>query len=754
MEFTEPTGISWLSWIVSFAQPSEDSKKCVAKSKISKLLSRIEVSHILPYFGYLNQCAVLMSSLCKATAKMWEEYFSLILKMEQKDFTGGCQAFAIQRLPAKLQAFRSTAGISRSITTGSQKALVKYYEVIVKAGCDVDIIKLISLLEDIRTNFGLKFNDDVVFSEINIFDKISDGGNRRKVLEIVKETYIKRLVIPNTTFSVEQEVIPLNRVRELRLFKNFIRPDIDFPCQTLKACPNIEILNLEQIQLSKESCDVLIEFINSPNSHLHTLILHPEESNALGIISKISSENLKIIKNCMDKVLTKTELNKSLNVLPFKLLEETKDLEEPEESEHFYSALQRIEFTYSEHYYTRMACFTLNRMQNLRYVHLLKADNKIMKKILFGLLKYLPQCEEIMLESKAYFFTEYPRISFGLTSAENQEKSIGVSLLFRNFGLDDMLYSIQCDHFQVAFDYSFLQMEDYKENQIEINGKEYACLVHLKGIKSIKDANFQEKLLSAEDYENLSFVVSPPEKLISCEIISLSITDRFINYLHERSLAEESLANYGNSPQLKIGIYLSCHELPLSNLEFYIKLLKSHKIQDLCYSMRLIPSEKFWYDTCDPQEGVQFLWNGETLEQLLELEIRVKTFRIYQCLVDFTSRLTVMKLYALILNQVEHASFMNEIYFNCGYLSCKDIIRFLEVIPNKTPYAERFISKIFFTATMDQTPTKRREINQILLSLINSGFGSGEFFSSIVDLKVEINELSYPLAIDDVKMPV
>mmetsp|Transcript_13700 Transcript_13700/g.13626 ORF Transcript_13700/g.13626 Transcript_13700/m.13626 type:complete len:83 (-) Transcript_13700:886-1134(-) len=82
-------------------------------------------------------------------------------------------------------------------------------------------------------------------------------------------------------------------------------------------------------------------------------------------------------------------------------------------------------------------------MQNLRYVHLLKADNKIMKKILFGLLKYLPQCEEIMLESKAYFFTEYPRISFGLTSAENQEKSIGVGLLFRNFGLDDMLYSIQ-----------------------------------------------------------------------------------------------------------------------------------------------------------------------------------------------------------------------------------------------------------------------------------------------------------------------
>lgn len=128
---------------------------------------------------------------------------------------------------------------------------MKYFEVVLKAGSEIDIKKIITILKDIRENYGLQFDDNIVFKEINLFDKISNGELRTELLEIIKETSIKKLTIPNTTFIQEDYIIEMPKVRELKLHLNFILPDYVLPKAMLKACPNIEILDLEQILLNK-----------------------------------------------------------------------------------------------------------------------------------------------------------------------------------------------------------------------------------------------------------------------------------------------------------------------------------------------------------------------------------------------------------------------------------------------------------------------------------------------------------------------
>ena len=75
-----------------------------------------------------------------------------------------------------------------------------------------------------------------MFSEINLFDKLSNGESRKQLLEIVKDTHIKKLCIPNTTFiDGSSSNIILPRVKELKLIHNFINPSIRLTNATLKA---------------------------------------------------------------------------------------------------------------------------------------------------------------------------------------------------------------------------------------------------------------------------------------------------------------------------------------------------------------------------------------------------------------------------------------------------------------------------------------------------------------------------------------
>jgi hypothetical protein len=52
--------------------------------------------------------------------------------------------------------------MSRKITLESQKALIKYFDVIIKAGSERDIKNLYEIMLKIKEDLKFNFNDDVV----------------------------------------------------------------------------------------------------------------------------------------------------------------------------------------------------------------------------------------------------------------------------------------------------------------------------------------------------------------------------------------------------------------------------------------------------------------------------------------------------------------------------------------------------------------------------------------------------------------
>lgn len=54
----------------------------------------------------------------------------------------------------------------RSITLDSQKALIKYFKVIMKGGSGIDIKKIIEILTITKEAAGLKFDDHIVSDDI------------------------------------------------------------------------------------------------------------------------------------------------------------------------------------------------------------------------------------------------------------------------------------------------------------------------------------------------------------------------------------------------------------------------------------------------------------------------------------------------------------------------------------------------------------------------------------------------------------
>lgn len=82
-----------------------------------------------------------------------------------------------------------------------------------KAGTEPDIKTFILTLTNIKNTFGVTFNNDIVFSEISLHDKTSKGKARRELLDFVKDTVIKTLVIPNTTYfdsNIEESKLEYN----------------------------------------------------------------------------------------------------------------------------------------------------------------------------------------------------------------------------------------------------------------------------------------------------------------------------------------------------------------------------------------------------------------------------------------------------------------------------------------------------------------------------------------------------------------
>jgi len=217
-----------------------------------------------------------------------------------------------------------------------------------------------------------------------------------------------------------------------------------------------------------------------------------------------------------------------------------KDIFEKDINELKDSQLRGIEYNFSTFQKTKEAILTLGYMPNLKYIKLQQIENTQWTKILCLFLKNLNHCEDIILESKSYFLSEYPRISLGLTVPEESKSKTGFKILSNSAGLSEELHYLNVDHVSIAYNYSFLYLKDWGENEIEMDLWEYFWFIHLKGIQNKKKTTeLSENSFMTSNFENLSFRISLPTHLSYCELINISIEQGFIKYLEERSVKED-----------------------------------------------------------------------------------------------------------------------------------------------------------------------------------------------------------------------
>lgn len=108
------------------------------------------------------------------------------------------------------------------------------------------------------------------------------------------------------------------------------------------------------------------------------------------------------------------------------LVEDNPMLKEMEELRS--SKLRGIECIFSSFKRSEESMRTLGALSCLRYLKLQQIDNSLLSEILSLTLNSLKHCEDIILESKSYFLTDYPRISLGLTASEERDDKMGFKI--------------------------------------------------------------------------------------------------------------------------------------------------------------------------------------------------------------------------------------------------------------------------------------------------------------------------------------
>ena len=70
----------------------------------------------------------------------------------------------------------------------------------------------------------------------------------------------------------------------------------------------------------------------------------------------------------------------------------------------------------------------------------------------------------------------------------------------------------------------------------------------------------------------------------------------------------------------------------------------------------------------------------EDIMMLFDTPTRLETIRISFAFIDFAGKTPSKIIFDNILNFIEHANFLNEIEFSCGFLKPEDIVRFIESV--------------------------------------------------------------------------
>jgi hypothetical protein len=128
-----------------------------------------------------------------------------------------------------------------------------------------------------------------------------------------------------------------------------------------------------------------------------------------------------------------------------------------------------------------------------------------------------------------------------------------------------------------------MRVKDHKKNCVSIVGGEYLNFISLKGIKYVVTKPFET--LELNPLEDFNFQILLPREFTHIDLISLELEENFLDYLASKIISETSKI----IKNVKICIYLHCELLSKSNLEFYINLIKHHKVNDLCLAFRRLP---------------------------------------------------------------------------------------------------------------------------------------------------------------------
>lgn len=155
--------------------------------------------------------------------------------------------------------------------------------------------------------------------------------------------------------------------------------------------------------------------------------------------------------------------------------------------------------------------------------------------------------------------------------------------MHERFELNEEIFNLEVDSFNLWYNYSSMKVMDHAKNSVSIVGGEYLNFISLKGIKYVTSRPFET--LENNPLEDFTFQISLPKEFTHLELINLELEENFLDYLTSKIINEPSRL----IKNVKVCIYLHWELLPKSNLEFYIDLIKHHKVNDLWLAFRRLP---------------------------------------------------------------------------------------------------------------------------------------------------------------------
>lgn len=80
----------------------------------------------------------------------------------------------------------------------------------------------------------------------------------------------------------------------------------------------------------------------------------------------------------------------------------------------------------------------------------------------------------------------YPKNNITIDNEELIDNKIGLKMCLYCQEYREWFYHVETKYLSISFNYTFVEVTDLENNEIEIDGSDYWSYLHLKGIKPVK----------------------------------------------------------------------------------------------------------------------------------------------------------------------------------------------------------------------------------------------------------------------------